>query len=100
MDENIICHFEDLPIREFYDWIKLFLKDWTMDEEVYEAELQSGSFEVSFEWDMQEYAKYKSIDFNVRGNKLIKLDCCNLSEYEKNEITSFANSYGLYLYEG
>ena len=71
-----------------------------MDEEVNEDEIQSGSFEVSFDCDIQEYAQYKSIDLKVHGNKLIYLDCCNLSENEKDEIISFANEYGLYLYEG
>lgn len=100
VDENIICNFDDLPINEFYNWLKSFLTDWKMDKEVSESEIQTGSFKVIFNYDnIEEYAKYKSIIFKVCGNKLISLDCCNLYENEKKDIISFANNYGLYLYE-
>lgn len=100
VDEDVVCNFDDLPIREFYNWIKSYFSNWTVDKELNEEELQSGSFKVIFNYDnIEEYAKYKSVMLKAYGNKLICLDCCNLYENEKKDICSFLNSYGIYLYE-
>lgn len=100
VDEDVVCNFDDLPVREFYDWIKLFLTGWRVDNEISEEEIQSGSFRITFFYDdIEEYAKYKYITLGVYGNKLIRLACCNLYENEKKEINAFASKYGFYLYE-
>lgn len=100
VDDDFICNFDDLPIREFYNWLKSFLADWSLANEITEADIKSGSFKGLFNYEhIEEYAKYKSIRFKVYGNKLLLLDCYNLYENEKAEILSFLNNYGVYLYE-
>ncbi len=100
VDEDIICKFADLPIREFYDWINSYFYDWSKDREIDKDDIQSGSFKVIFNYDnIEEYAKYKYVILKTYGRKMISLDCCNLYESEKNDIISFANNYRLYLYK-
>lgn len=100
VEEDIVCNFDDLPIKEFYNWIKIYLADWKADKEISEDEILSGSYKVIFNYEkIEEYAKYKSVMLKAYGNKLISLDCCNLCEKEKRDIIFFLNNYGVYLYE-
>ena len=100
MDENIIRNFDDLPIKEFYGWIISFFPDWKKDKEIKEEEIQSGTFKVIFnDDDLDEYAKFKYVVLKVYGSKMISLDCCNLYKSEKEDILSFMNKYGIYLFE-
>lgn len=100
VDEDIICKFDDLPIREFYAWINAIFYNWRKDREINEDDIQSGSFKVIFHYDnMEEYAKYRYVILKIYGNKMISLNCCNLYESEKKDMISFANNHGLYLYE-
>lgn len=99
-DEEIIRNFDDLPVKDFYHQMNLLFSDWRKDKEINEDEIQSGSFKVTFHNDhIEEYAKFRYVILRAYGNKLIDLNCCNLYENEKKEILSFANNYGLYLYE-
>lgn len=99
-EKEVIANFDDLPVREFYNWFKLYFSEWSVDTVLNEDKICSGSFEVTFDYEnMEEYAKYKYIILKAYGNKLIKLICCNLHENEKKDIISFANNYGLHLYE-
>ena len=98
--EEFISNFEDLPIKEFYEWFQSYLSAWDKDKDITIDEISDGSFEVNFDYDnMKEYAKYKYITLRVTEKKMINLVCWNLSENEKKDIISFANRYNLHLYE-
>lgn len=98
-DEEFVCKFEDLSVREFYEWLCSHFSKWEADDEVDEEELQSGSFEVDFDCDDIDYARYKYARLEVFGNKMICLDCCNLYEDEKQEILAFADRHQLHVFE-
>lgn len=101
VDEAVICNFDDLPVKEFFDWLYSHCSEWNIDQEIGEEEFKTGYFKVTFDFGcMDEYAKYKYIIFRVYGNKMISLICCNLYENERQDIISFANKYNLHLYEG
>ncbi len=98
-DEEFGDKFDDLPVREFYEWLCSHFSEWKVKDEVDEEELQSGSFEVDFDCDDIAYAIYKCAMLEVYGNKMICLDCCNLYEDEKQEILAFAEKYQLHVFE-
>lgn len=97
---EVVHYFEDLPIKEFYNWLCSYFAEWNIDKELTAEDIQDGYFKVNFDCDCSdEYAKYKYIVLKVKGNKLINLECCNVNETEKQDIISFANKYNLHLYE-
>lgn len=99
VDENVVCCFDDLPIREFYEWFSTYYSYQRVDKELSEEEIQSGTFRVSFFCEDIAYATYKYVTLRAYGNKLINLDCCNLLENEKQEILAFASKYQLHVFE-
>lgn len=99
VDEDFVSHFDDLPVREIYEWLCSHFTEWQVDGEVDEEDMQSGSFEMDFNCDDIEYARYKYVMFEVCGNKVIGLDCCNLYENEKQDILEFANKHNLHVFE-
>lgn len=101
LEEDFVCDFEDVPIKQFYEWLCSYFSDWSIDKTISEEEMQMASFTVSFDSNsVQEYATYKYIRMKVKNKKLIQLDSCNLSANEKQDIISFANQYNLHVYEG
>jgi len=93
------CKFDDLPVREFYEWFSTYYSYQRVDEELNEEEIQSGTFQCAFFCDDIAYARYKYVNLRVCGNKMIRLSCCNLSEDEKQEILAFAEKYQLHVFE-
>lgn len=99
VDENVVCCFDDLPIREFCEWFCTYYSYQRVDKELSEEEIQSGTFRVCFFCEDIAYATYKYVTLRVYGNKLISLDCCNLLENEKQEILAFASKHQLHVFE-
>lgn len=99
VDEDLIGDFEDLPVKEFYEWLCAQFPEWKVKKEVDEEELQSGSFEVDFACDDIDYAKYKYALFEAYGNKMISLDCCNLYDEELQAIQKFAEEHQMHIFE-
>lgn len=100
IDEEVNTHFEDLPIREVYDMLKIYLCNWSVDKEIEDNEIDQGSFDITFSDErIAEYAKYKYVIFKVSGKKLISFLCCNLDKNEKQAISSIAEKQEIYMYE-
>lgn len=99
VDEDIISDFEDLPVKEFYEWICSQFPEWKAKEEVDGEELQNGSFKIDFMCDDIDYARYKYALFEARVNKMISLDCCNLYDEELQAIQKFAEEHQMYVFE-
>ncbi len=93
------CKFDELPVREFYEWFRTYYSYQRVDKEINEEEIQSGTFQCAFFCDDIAYARYKYVNLKVYENKMIRLSCCNLSEDEKQEILAFAEKYQLHVFE-
>ncbi len=99
VDEEYVCKFDDIPVREFYEWFSTYYSYQRVDKEINEEEIQNGTFQCAFFCDDIAYATYKYVTLKVYGNKMLRLLCCNLGEDEKHEILAFAEKYQLHVFE-
>lgn len=102
LDKDFIYDFEDLPVKEFYNWLHSYYSDWNISKEPSNEEISTNSFKVTFSYDKieeEEYGKCKYTMLKVRNSKLFVLLCCNLSETEKQDILAFADQHNLHVYE-
>ena len=97
--ENLNDDFEDLPVKEFYEWLCSQFPEWKVKEEVGVDRIHTGSFKVDFMCDDIEYARYKYVLFEACRNKTINLDCCNLYDEELQAIRKFAEEHQMYVFE-
>lgn len=88
VDDGFINYFADLPVKEFFEWLRNYYSDWNINKELSDKEIATNSFKVTFSYDKiaeEEYGKCKYTMLKVYNSKVLHLLMRISFKYLKNK---------------